>query len=396
MGFLDAINQARTSLTKQLVKGLSKTHSQRKILVIEDRVPHNYLGAGYPRSNLILTALVKTGFAVTLYPLVFPEKEQKTTYLDIPSSVEVMFGFGAARLKSFLLARADYYDFIIVSRPHNMAALIPYLPILRKAKIIYDAEALFCLREIEMAKIRGAPLNPAEAQGLIDDEIRLAEQSFSIISVSSQEARRFSEREFKRVHTLGYAVEARPTSKPFCERKDILFVGPLNGLNTPNTDAVRWFIRKIFPTIQESLGQSLNFLVAGQNDPSLIGNLAGPSVKFLGTVADLTSLYDSARLFVGPTRFSAGIPLKLLHAAAHGLPIVGTDLLANQLEWTNEIEMLTATDEASFAAASIRLYQDSELWQRTRDNALRRVRADCAHEAFINELQNILVEATAG
>ncbi|HEX8920259.1 MAG TPA: hypothetical protein VF766_02205, partial [Pyrinomonadaceae bacterium] len=26
----------------------------RRILVIEDRVPHNYLGAGYPRSNFIL------------------------------------------------------------------------------------------------------------------------------------------------------------------------------------------------------------------------------------------------------------------------------------------------------------------------------------------------------
>ena len=68
-------------------------------------------------------------------------------------------------------------------------------------------------------------------------------------------------------------------------------------------------------------------------------------------VDDLTPLYDDARVFVAPTRYSAGISLKVIEAAARGVPIVCTPLVARQLGWISGEELLTAETPAEFACA---------------------------------------------
>jgi glycosyltransferase involved in cell wall biosynthesis len=102
-------------------------------------------------------------------------------------------------------------------------------------------------------------------------------------------------------------------------------------------------------------------------------------------VADLTPLYDRARLFVAPTRFAAGIPYKIHHAAAHGLPVVCTPLLSRQLGWGDEVR--AAED---LAAAVCDLYGDEAAWQRQRDAALARVTADCDPQKFAAALREAL------
>ena len=45
------------------------------ILVIDDRVPHPSLGAGYPRCSNLLYELSKMDFNISFYPLLFPEEK---------------------------------------------------------------------------------------------------------------------------------------------------------------------------------------------------------------------------------------------------------------------------------------------------------------------------------
>jgi O-antigen biosynthesis protein len=365
----------------------------KRILLIEDRVPHNYLGAGYPRSNFILRELVEMGYRVTLYPLVFPSEDGRKVYEDIPAEVEVMLDFGAEHLQRFLVNRKGYYDLIFVSRPHNMQTLLEALPRPNTTPIVYDAEALFCMRKIERARMEGQPLSPEEEQALIGEEVRLAHESFCVTSVSYSEARRFVRHGVEKAYTLSHAVRLRPTPNPFESRRDILFVGPVRELDSPNGDAVAWFIREIFPLIQERLGRDVKFLVVGPNAPNVVEELAGESIKFMGKVDDLTELYNHARLFVAPTRFSAGIPLKILEAVSYGLPVVATSLVGTQLDWKHEAELLLARDAKEFAAQCVRLYQDAELWNSLRLRALNRVGVDCSPEAFSARLKLIVQEA---
>ena len=102
----------------------------------------------------------------------------------------------------------------------------------------------------------------------------------------------------------------------------------------------------------------------------------------LSDVRDLAPLYDSARVVIAPTRFAAGIPLKILRAAAAAVPVVCTTLLCRQLGWRAGIEVLTADDAEAFAAACADLHENPELWQRIRRAGLDRIERDHSSVVF--------------
>jgi glycosyltransferase involved in cell wall biosynthesis len=97
---------------------------------------------------------------------------------------------------------------------------------------------------------------------------------------------------------------------------------------------------------------------------------------------DLTSLYDAARVFIAPTRYSAGIPHKIHEAAARGIPVVATPLLAQQLGWADGDPLLVGADAGSFAAKCVQLYKDESLWMALRNAGLERIRSECSPETF--------------
>jgi len=89
-----------------------------------------------------------------------------------------------------------------------------------------------------------------------------------------------------------------------------------------------------------------------------------------------------------PTRYAAGIPHKAHEAAAHGLPMVATPLIAAQLGWHDEL--LVGDGAANFAAACLRLHRDAVLWQALRESALRAVERDCSPAAFDATVRGIM------
>jgi glycosyltransferase involved in cell wall biosynthesis len=118
-------------------------------------------------------------------------------------------------------------------------------------------------------------------------------------------------------------------------------------------------------------------------------------VTVRGEVDDLTPLYDRARVLVAPTRFGAGIPFKVHHAAAHGLPVLATPLPAAQLGWTDGDELLVGADPAQLAAQACRLHEDEALWTALRHRALDRVTRDCAPGEFRRRLSDVLARCMA-
>lgn len=371
---------------------------QKRLLYIDDIIPHPCMGSGYTRSHSILCNLVELGYFVTLYPgdLRYLEDWQ-TIYADIPQTVEVMRGYGLIMLEDFLRERQGYYDLVFVSRPHNIQYLNSILAkenLLKSAKIIYDAEAIFTIRDYEHKRLNQIPYSEVEFQKAITEELQLAKNSHQIITVSPQEQQQFLQQGYPHVSLLGHSLTISPTPQPFIERKNLLFVGSIYDLESPNADSVLWVTEKIFPRIQNQLNQTIQLLIVGNNTVSEIqkqvNRLNNSQIQMLGQVSDLTELYNQSRLFVAPTRFAAGIPHKVHEAAAYGLPIVTTSLIASQLGWKHEQELLVADDTATFSEQCIRLYNDPELWNTIRSNALKRVEKDCSREQFTKTLKAIL------
>jgi glycosyltransferase involved in cell wall biosynthesis len=363
-----------------------KRRENRRVLFIDDRVPHTWLGSGFPRARTILSALLNQKCFVTFYPFTTFDESWASVYADMPDEVEFMIGYGPTLIEAFLRIRRSYYDTIIVSRPHNMKVLKPVLEAhpewFKTCEVVYDAEAIFVTREITQRQLSGAPLSDREVEALFQEEVRLARAADLVVAVSASDAEAFRKRGVEVVQVVGHCIEASPTPRPFSERRGFLFVGAIHEEASPNGDSMIWFLGEVLPRIQAVLGSDIPITIAGVNKSERVRQLAGPAVRITGPLPDLTELYDTARAFIAPTRYAAGIPHKVHEAAAHGLPVVATPLLAKQLGWSDVETFLVAGDAESFAARCIQLHKDPDLWTKVRNAELARIQSECSRKAF--------------
>ena len=161
--------------------------SERPILVIDDLVPAPYLGSGFPRAYKLIEFLCELNFAVTFIPVNNSTAHQPTTERLQQRGVEVFYGNSFVP-EAVLRSRAGHYEAVIVSRPHNGAK---YLSLVREcfpdARIIYDAEALFCVREFLRAEVEGRSFSEAEKRSMLHDELDIMRQADIVITASHAE-----------------------------------------------------------------------------------------------------------------------------------------------------------------------------------------------------------------
>jgi glycosyltransferase involved in cell wall biosynthesis len=170
------------------------------------------------------------------------------------------------------------------------------------------------------------------------------------------------------------------------DRSSLLFVGRLMEDNTPNVDSMDWFMQKVFPLLPENLKE---IHVVGQIRDDFRQHYERLGATVHGQVDDVTDFYRRARVFVAPTRFAAGIPIKVIETASHGLPFVTTPLLAQQLGWQTESFCRTATTPSQFARAIVELGEDDKLWHTTRTEMLASVRRDYGDESFHEAIDRV-------
>lgn len=129
--------------------------------------------------------------------------------------------------------------------------------------------------------------------------------------------------------------------------RTLLFVGSLG--YQPNADAVDWFVRSVWPRIRRERG--LRFRGVGPDAAESVRRLGWkPGVDIAGWQADLRASYAEATLCVAPLRVGAGARIKLLEAAAHGLPIVSTTIGAEGLGLDDGRHLWLADTAAEFAS----------------------------------------------
>jgi glycosyltransferase involved in cell wall biosynthesis len=363
-----------------------------KILYIDDRIPHPDMGQGYPRSFAIIHALAKTGCRITLYSNIFVNEEDlKSCYRDISPYIEVIQNCGYLKFRGFIAERNDYYDFIWISRPHNMQFNIENLEKYRsRFQIIYDAEAIFTERIAGKAALTSEQISAENYRELLEEEISWCCKADKIVTVSETDAAKFSAYGLKNVYALGHELRTQPGYVPFVDRKDLLFVGNLDNDDSPNVDSILWFVNEVFPIIRSKI-PDISLHIVGSNRAGSIQSLVAAGVYVYGRVADLEDFYHSYRIFVAPTRYSAGIPYKIHEAVSFGLPVVCTQLLADQLNWENgELLVSAAPEKHEFADAVVKLYFDRPLWDKIREQALHKIEKEFTALAYEKTIAGIL------
>jgi len=367
----------------------------QRVLIIDDRVPVAEAGAGAPRANAIVRAVCRHGASVTVYPTQLVNETWQNVYAALPAEVEVALGCGPENVGNFLRQRQGYYDLVLVSRPHNMQVLSRelkrYPSLLGGATLVYDAEAVFSLREVARRNLQSQPPAEQDAGGLLEEEMAITRGADLVVSVSEGESAVFRQYGINAV-TLGHALTPQPTASSFEQRQGLLFVGPTSNPQSPNADSVQWLATEVLP-LTTFASSAAPVRICGDCDSRTADMLVSHGLEVLGQVRDLTHEYDAARVFVAPTRFAAGIPLKIYEAAGRGLPVVATSLLAKQLGWRHEVELLVADTASDFAQAIQRLHDDAQLWNTIRSNALLAVHRDCSISRFDDVVAEILSHA---
>jgi len=368
--------------------------SGKRLLVLDDAVPMTQFGSGFQRAYALIDALVEIGYVVSFLPLTDSRPyEPRTTEMQ-GRGIEVLHSVTDVDAK--LRARADLYDLAIISRPHNAAMIDMVRRYNPRATIVYDAEAVFSLREAKQASIMGDELSTREIEARVRSELAPVGAVDLALTVSEGE-RRTLHRFHPRIPIMvwGDALPIRAAEADFGTRKDLLFIGFLG--SPPNNDAVLQLVEHIFPEVYKRLACHLTIAGIGAS-PEVQAATArlGESVTLPGYVENLPMLYDTHRVFVAPHRFAAGVAHKVIEAMSQGIPCVISHLLAEQLEITDSSAVLVATDTHDFVEKTVQIYEDAALWQRIREDALQLVRERYDPDTMREQLKQRLEEASAG
>jgi len=142
----------------------------------------------------------------------------------------------------------------------------------------------------------------------------------------------------------------------------LLFVGGMG--HGPNHEAAERMVTRIFPIIRRRRPDA-RLLVAGL-DSDRLPSRAGdpPGVEYCGFVQDIASLYRRTAVFVCPMLNGGGTRIKLLDAAAYGLPIVSTRMGAEGLSLADGTHILLRDTDEAFAEACLELLSDPDTSRR--------------------------------
>ena len=356
-------------------------------------LPLAMLGAGYPRAKKLLEVLIEAGHPVSFLP-VGPTTARPFFGDAIHADLEVLGGVyaGPTGVERVLRDRPGYFTDLLISRPNIMGALRFILDlepaILAGIRLTYDAEALFTLRKIGELELAGHHISPADRKRHVANELSLSRGADRVLAVSAAEAEIFRNHGFETA-VVGYGASATLSEASWESRFDFVFVGAIHGDAGPNFDSMMWFLNRVWPDLAGRC-PAARFIMAGLNDSISLRSQQLPNrVISTGALPDLSAVYDTARVFVAPTRFGAGIPLKVIDAAARGVPVVATSLVSNLLGWDPEC-VAAADSPDEFIAQCVRIYSDEQAWRRQREGGLSAVEAEYSDQVFTAQVRAAL------
>ncbi|MBF9002157.1 MULTISPECIES: TIGR03087 family PEP-CTERM/XrtA system glycosyltransferase [Vibrio] len=137
-----------------------------------------------------------------------------------------------------------------------------------------------------------------------------------------------------RIQTLSNGIDCEffsPSAKqalsedyPLSEQNYIVFTGAMN--YWANADAVAWFVRTIWPEVQQAIPDSKFYIVGSSPTKEVLELQNVPGVVVTGRVEDVRPYLLHAKASVAPMQIARGIQNKILEAMAMEKPVLTTEL----------------------------------------------------------------------
>jgi len=153
----------------------------------------------------------------------------------------------------------------------------------------------------------------------------------------------------------GVDLERYPFRNEPAREEIVFYVGDLAW--PPHAEGMAWFRREVWPLLSRAR-PSARAEVLGRGAPVAASDRE--RFAFLGEGGDTRPHWSRAAVAVVPLRAAAGTRLKILEAAACGVPVVSTSVGAEGLELSDGSEIRIADDPEAFARAVAELLADRD------------------------------------
>ena len=286
----------------------------------------------------------------------------------------------------------NQFDLLLCDFLHTA---FPLLTCTFRPRVIFQHNVEFVLRkrkwEIETKPLRKRVF-ASEFRRTHAIEARVCRSFDHVLAVSEQD-KQVMEREFAidHVSTVPTGVDTdffRPMNVPVKSGR-IVFVGAMDW--DPNEDAALWFVREIFPRIQQVVPHASFCIVGRSPSPRLRALLWDKvGVEITGRVPDVRPYLAEAEVVIVPLRAGGGTRLKIPEAMAMGKPVVSTRVGAEGLPFCDSREIRLEDQPETFAQAVLELMTNA-----VRRNALGKAAREIvvrnhSWESAVDQLEQIL------
>lgn len=350
-------------LQSENVEGAAKLAATRRggrqtVFIVDHMVPRWREDSGSLRMLRLITTLMELGYDVVFLP---DNRDPAQPYTAELQRLGVLVWYGWSDIWAHLEGIASTVALVILCRATVASAYIRHVrEALPDVPVAFDTVDLHFLREQRRLDLNAGG-NAKSVAAMRELELAIVRSSDMTLVVSEYERSVLAEIEPERpVYVLSNSHDSVPVGSPL-PRTEITFVGSFQ--HNPNADAIRWFVRDVFPLVREQIPEA-HLSVVGLFPPSDLLDDSLPGVEFLGWVEDLEPVHARSIVSIAPLRYGAGVKGKVGDAWAHGVPVVMTPLAAEGMRVEHGRTGLIAATAEEFAAGVVRLHREQELWDR--------------------------------
>lgn len=339
--------------------------NKKCILVIDHYVPQFDCDAGSRSTFNYLKLFVSMGFNVKFIGDSYQKVEPYTSIL-LQMGIEVLYGdYYKKNIEQWFEINGRHLDIVIANRSHIAPKYLDLLIKYTNAKIAYIGHDLQFIDSKRKYEMTGDIKHHENSIRFKERELSIFSKVDVIMPFSTFEAPIIKElAPDKIIQTIPVYFFQNNSSKinSFEKRNDIMFVGGF--AHPPNTDSICWFVKEVFPTLQNKI-EGIKLFIIGSHPKEIVKQLASDSIIVTGYITDdqLKEYYSTCRVAILPLQYGAGVKGKLLEALYYQIPTVITSVAA---EGVPEVEnhSIIANEPQDFAKKIELLYLNKKTWKK--------------------------------
>ena len=252
----------------------------------------------------------------------------------------------------------------------------PYIPIIRKhtkAKITirtHNVEHLIWDRLIEneknFLKKKYLSLQNARLKKL---EPQILKEADGIVTITDYDKKIFEQLRIKTkcfVSPTGIVLDRYVINRAITKPNSVFHLASMDWM--PNTEAVDWFLEKVWRNNLKS-DSNLQFTLAGRFMPDSYLKQSEGNLKVIGSIDDNIQFYNEHEIMIVPLQSGSGMRIKIIEGMAMGKVIVSTSIGAEGIPVTHNENIIIADTPEDFANAIKNLASNQELKNKIGNNA---------------------------